>query len=120
MALSNLPSLQRWGGVANGMLAVGLLTSIAGLGSAALAVDTALAEPLCGALKKVLPEVRNFAPVGVQSQLVMSIANIFDYDSKKLGQVQAEIDAVTSANCSKERTAMLALLKMKSLAEALR
>ena len=96
---------------------VGLLTA---LSTPTNAADNSLAVPLCGALTKVLPEVRNFAPVGVQSQLVISIANIFNYDGKKLAQVQDQIDALTAANCPRERTAMLALLKMKSLAEALR
>lgn len=48
----------------------------------------------------------------------MAVAEKFDYDAAKLKQVKAEIDKVTTASCLKDREAMLGILKMKSLAEA--
>ncbi|MEO7254065.1 MAG: hypothetical protein ABIZ64_07475 [Casimicrobium sp.] len=116
----NLRCVQRCGMAAGRLSMVAIVACFTGLSASASAVDNTLAAPLCGALKKVLPEVRNFAPVGVQSQLVMAIANGFDYDGKKLAKVQDQIDEVTSSSCPKERAAMLALLKMKTLAEAVR
>ena len=100
--------------------AVLVVGSLAVHSSAVGAAQSTPSEPLCGVLKKVLPEVRNFAPVGVQSQLVMAIANAFNYDSKKLALVQDQIDEVTTKSCPNERTALLAQLKMKTLAEAVR
>ncbi len=84
------------------------------------AADSALAGPLCGVLKKLLPQVRTYKPEGAQSQLVMAVAEAFDYDASKLRQVKAEIDQVTSASCPKDRESMLGILKMKTLAEAVR
>ena len=116
----NLATAQRCGATAIRILVVAAVALVASLTSPVSAADRSLAEPLCGALKKVLPEVRNFAPVGAQSQLVIAIANAFNSDAKKLARVQDQIDEVTTVSCSKERTAMLALLKIKTLAEAVR
>jgi hypothetical protein len=80
--------------------------------------DSALAAPLCSTLKKLLPEVRTFKPEGARAQLVMAVAELFDYDAVKLRQVQAEIDSATSSTCPKEREAMLGILKMETLSEA--
>jgi hypothetical protein len=80
--------------------------------------DDALAAPLCGALRKLLPEVRTYKPESARAQLVMEIAERFEYDGAKLRRVKAEIDKVTSASCPKEREDMLGILKMKSLADA--
>ena len=80
--------------------------------------QSALAAPLCSTLKKLLPEVRTFKPEGARAQLVMAVAEQFDYDAVKLRQVQAEIDSATSSSCPKEREAMLGILKMETLSEA--
>ncbi|MEO8279805.1 MAG: hypothetical protein ABI564_08945 [Ideonella sp.] len=88
--------------------------------TAASAANSALSGALCEVLKKLLPEVRTYKPEGAQAQLVMTIADKFNYDPAKLQQVQTEIDQATSASCPKEREAYLSVLKMKSLAEAVR
>jgi hypothetical protein len=92
---------------------------ILGVGTAN-AADEHLAEPLCNVLKRLVPEVSAYKPEGAQAQLVMAVAEAFDYDPDKLRQVKVEIDRVTTASCPKERESMLAILKMKSLAEAVR
>ena len=83
------------------------------------AADAALAAPLCGALKKVLPQVRGFKPEGARAQLVMEVAEVFDYDRDKLRRARLEGDAATAASGPKERESMLGITKAKSLAEAL-
>lgn len=82
------------------------------------AAEPALSAPLCGIVKKLLPEVRTYKPEGARAQLVMAIGEKFDYDGTKLRQVKAEIDQATSAGCPKERAGLLDILKMKSLADA--
>jgi hypothetical protein len=82
------------------------------------AADSALSAPLCAVLKKLLPEVRSFKPEGARAQLVMAVAEKFDYDAKTLRQVKAEIDQATTATCPKDREGMLGILRMKSLSEA--
>lgn len=84
----------------------------------ALAADTTLAAPICETLKKLLPEVRTFKPEGARAQLVMALAERFEYDGPKLRRVKTDIDPVTTASCPREREAMLQILKMKSLSEA--
>lgn len=84
----------------------------------AQAAEPALGPPLCAVLKKLLPEVKSYKPEGARAQLVTAVAEKFDYDGKRLRQVRSEIDAATTALCPKEREAMLAIVKMKSLAEA--
>lgn len=96
------------------------LAALLSCAGAAHAVDNALAAPLCNVLQKLIPKVRGFQPVGARAQLVMAVAEAFDYDAKRLQQVQDEIDPVTSAACPKERDGMLAILKMKTLADAVR
>lgn len=81
--------------------------------------QSTLAAPLCSIIKQLLPEVRTYKPEGARAQLVMLVAEKFDYDAVKLRQVRAEIDTVTTASCPKDREAMLAVLKTKSLGEAL-
>jgi hypothetical protein len=85
-----------------------------------LAAGSPLAEPLCAVVKKLLPQVKAYKPEGARAQLVMAVAEKFDYDGVKLRSVQAEIDQATSASCSKERQDLLGILKMKSLSEAVR
>ncbi len=85
------------------------------------AADTsALSTTLCSILKTLEPEVRGYRPEGAQAQLVMKTADAFNYDPEKLREVQDKIDQVTTAGCPKQRQAMLAILKMTSLAEAVR
>lgn len=84
----------------------------------AYAADSSLGMPLCEILKKLVPEVKTFKPEGARAQLVMAMAEKFDYDAAKLKQVKAEIDKVTTASCPKDREAMLGIVKMKSLADA--
>jgi hypothetical protein len=64
--------------------------------------------------------VKSFKPEGARAQLVMAVAEKFDYDAGKLRQVKAEIDQATTATCAKDRAGMLGVLKMSSLAEAVR
>jgi len=80
--------------------------------------DPALAAPICDTLKKLVPEVRTYKPEGARAQLVMALAEKFDYDGAKLRRVKAEIDQAAMASCPKERDAMLAILRMKTLSEA--
>ena len=82
------------------------------------AAESALGAPLCAVLKKLLPEVRSFKPEGARAQLVMAVAEKFDYDAKTLRRVKAEIDQATTATCPKDREGMLDILRMKSLSEA--
>jgi hypothetical protein len=82
------------------------------------AADPALAAPICDTLRKLVPEVRTYKPEGARAQLVMALAEKFDYDGAKLRRVKAEIDQVAIASCPKERETMLSILKMKSLSEA--
>ena len=84
----------------------------------AQAADPALAAPICDTLKKLVPEVRTYKPEGARAQLVMALADKFEYDGAKLRRVKAEIDQVATASCPKEREAMLSILKTKSLSEA--
>jgi len=92
---------------------------LVGPGTARAADDT-LAIPLCGLLKRLVPEVRTYRPEGAQAQLVMAVAEAFDYAAAKLYQVKAEIDQATSASCPQDRASMFTILQMKSLAEAVR
>lgn len=80
--------------------------------------DSSIGTTLCAVLKKLTPEVKTYKPEGARAQLVMAVAEKFDYDAVKLKQVKAEIDKVTTASCPKDREAMLGIVKMKSLAEA--
>lgn len=86
--------------------------------SGAHAADAALGAPLCSILKELLPEVKSYKPEGARAQLVMAVADKFDYDAVKLRQVKAEIDQATMATCPKEREAFLGVLKMPSLSDA--
>jgi hypothetical protein len=82
------------------------------------AADAALATPICETLKKLVPEVRTYKPEGARAQLVMALADKFEYDGARLRRVKAEIDEVATVSCPKEREAMLTILKTKSLSEA--
>ena len=64
-------------------------------------------------------EVREYTPVGVRAQLVMAVAERFDYAPAKLRRLRAEDDKSTIAACPMEHEAMLGVVKMTTLAEAL-
>ena len=98
--------------------ALGLAVAVSCGAEPAHAADAALAAPICESLKKLLPEVKTYKPEGARAQLVMALAEKFQYDGARLRRVKADIDEVTTAGCPKEREAMLAILKMKSLSEA--
>ena len=86
----------------------------------AYATDKNLSTSLCGILKDLTPKVHTYRHEGAQAQLVMATARAFSYDSETLRRVQEEIDRVTTASCPKDREAMLSILKMPSLGEAVR
>lgn len=93
--------------------------ALAQLGAIPLAQAQSVAAGVCPILAKLVPEVRTFKPEGARAQLVMAVAGRFEYDAATLRRVKAEVDAATTASCPKDREAMLGILKMKSLAEAL-
>ena len=93
--------------------------ALAQLGAAPLAQAQSVAAGVCPILAKLVPEVRTFKPEGARAQLVMAVAEKFEYNAATLRRVKAEVDAATTASCPKDREAMLGFLKMKSLAEAL-
>ena len=103
-----------------GIAVVFLISYLAIQPMAGHAADSSLGASLCAVLKKLLPEVKTYKPEGAQSQLVMAVAEKFDYDAAKLSKVKKDIDTDTTASCPKDRQAMLGILKMKSLAEAVR
>ncbi len=104
---------------------IGRFSALALVGSAVLATtltvraQSPVGAALCPIITKLLPEVRTYKPEGARAQLVMAVAEKFDYDAVKLRQVRAEADAGTTASCPKEREAILGIMKTKTLAEAL-
>ena len=78
-----------------------------------------VADGVCAVMVKLLPEVRGYQPEGARAQLVMAVAERYDYDPAKLRRLRAEVDKSTIAACPKEREAMLGVVKMTTLAEAL-
>ncbi|MFT3820278.1 MAG: hypothetical protein QM750_22135 [Rubrivivax sp.] len=95
------------------------LLAVTQLQLASSASAQSVAAAVCPIMVKLLPEVRTFKPEGARAQLVMAVAEKFDYDAATLRKVRAEVDAATAASCPKEREAMLDVLKKKTLAEAL-
>jgi len=95
--------------------AIGL--TLLGLAPAALPDD--VADGVCPVMVKLLPEVRGYQPEGARAQLVMAVAERFDYDPARLRRLRAEVDKSTIAACTTEREAMLGVVKMTTLAEAL-
>lgn len=92
---------------------------VAQLAAASLAQAQSVAVGVCPILAKLVPEVRTFKPEGARAQLVMAVAEKYEYDAATLRKIKAEVDAATTASCPKDREAMLGVLQMKSLAEAL-
>jgi hypothetical protein len=99
-------------------LSLSFVFAMACMCAPAHAADPALAAPICDTLKKLVPEVRTYKPEGARAQLVMALADKFEYDGAKLRRVKADIDLVATTSCPKERDAMLQILKTKSLSEA--
>ena len=89
------------------------------LGLAPAAFADGVADGVCAVMVKLLPEVRGYQPEGARAQLVMAVAERFDYDPAKLRRLRDEVDKSTIAACPKEREAMLGVVKMTTLAEAL-
>jgi hypothetical protein len=79
-----------------------------------------LAQPLCETLRNVLPKVGTYPHPGARGLLISAISEAFEHDPERLMQVQDQIDAVTSVSCPNERDGMLGVLKMKTLAQAVR
>ena len=75
---------------------------------------------LCKVLKELAPKAPQSSAIGTQAQLVMSIASAFDTNAAALQRVSAEIDVVATASCPTARDALLKVLKMQSLQEAVR
>lgn len=100
------------------VVAMLVVVSACASSAAADAAESDLGAPLCGVLTQLLPQVKTYRPEGARAQLVGAIAEQFEYDAVKLRRVRVEIDRVTIARCPKEREALLDVLKMKSLAEA--
>jgi hypothetical protein len=79
-----------------------------------------VAIPLCGVLKDLVPKVQSYTSAGAQVELVLAVAQAFNNDPAKLAQVQQEVDQATSSSCPQDRQRMLTILRMTSLAEAMR
>jgi hypothetical protein len=75
---------------------------------------------LCNVLNELAPKAPQLTSIGTQAQLVMSIASAFDANPAALQWVSAEVDVVAAASCSGARDALLKVLKVKSLQEAVR
>jgi hypothetical protein len=75
---------------------------------------------LCKVLNELAPQAPQLSAIGTQAQLVMAIASAFDANAEALRVVNAEIDAVATASCPAARDALLKVLKMNSLQEAVR
>ena len=90
------------------------------LAAAPPASADAFADKLCAALADVVPRVQGYQPEGVRAQLVMKIADDFEYDPEQLTRVRDEGDTVTTASCPELRTQAIALAGTKTLGEALR
>ena len=96
-----------------------IVAFLAGVESTRAAVSD-LAQPLCDALRSVLPKVGTYPHPGARGLLISAISEAFEHDPERLMKVQDQIDAVTSVNCPSERDGILSVLKMKTLAQAVR
>ncbi|MBC7708612.1 MAG: hypothetical protein H7203_01010 [Rhizobacter sp.] len=79
-----------------------------------------MTEKLCKVLNELAPQAPQLTAVGTQAQLAMSIASAFDVNAVALQQVADEIDIVAAASCPAARDALLKVLKMQSLQQAVR
>lgn len=92
----------------------------AGSAGSALIVATVDAAKICKVLNELAPQAPSLSAIGTQAQLVMAMASAFDANPEALRIVSAEIDAVAIASCAAARDALLKVLKMNSLREAVR
>ena len=102
--------------VAVGVLVIALFSSV----ESTRAGGSDLAQPLCATLRSVLPKVGTYPHPGARGLLIAAISEAFEHDPERLMLVQDQIDVVTSASCPHERDGMLGVLKMKTLAQAVR
>ena len=79
-----------------------------------------VSEKLCTVLNELAPQAPRLSVIGTQAQLVMAIASAFDANAEALRQVTSDIDTVAAASCPAARDALLKVLKMNSLQEAVR
>lgn len=80
----------------------------------------ALGTTLCHILKTVEPTVRPGDPLDAQIKWQEALVKAFtdnEFNRKKMAQVKAEVDKLTSAGCPKERKAMLKHLDADTLGE---
>ncbi len=80
----------------------------------------ALGTTLCHILKTVEPTVRPGDPLDAQIKWQEALVKAFtdnEFNRKKMAQVKAEVDKLTSAECPKERKAMLKHLDADTLGE---
>ena len=87
----------------------------------AFAADEKVSASLCEILKEMnlSPEVKSYLPAGAKAQLVMATSEKFGDSPESFRDAWKSFDAVATERCPKERDAMLAVLKTKTLAEAL-
>jgi hypothetical protein len=75
---------------------------------------------LCKVINELAPQAPQLSAIGTQAQLVMAVASAFDANPEALRQVTSDIDTVAIASCPASREALLKVLKMNSLQEAVR
>lgn len=90
---------------------------VALLPAVASAADTA--ERLCPILKSIAAAGGGM-PEMVQANLVMAVAEAWDYDHDALMAVLDDADAATGAACPQDRAAVLAATGKPTLTEAMR
>ncbi|TKB89797.1 MAG: hypothetical protein E8D40_13990 [Nitrospira sp.] len=80
----------------------------------------AMGTTLCHILKTVESTVRPGDPLDAQTKWQEALVKAFtdnEFNRKKMAQVKAEVDKLTSASCPKERKAMLKHLDADTLGE---
>ena len=82
--------------------------------------DPAMGTTLCHILKTLESTVRPGDPLDAQTKWQEALVKAFtdnEFNRKKMAQVKAEVDKLTSASCPKERKAMLKHLDADTLGE---
>ncbi|THJ16216.1 MAG: hypothetical protein CAF42_013640 [Nitrospira sp. CG24B] len=80
----------------------------------------AMSTTLCHILRTLESTVRPGNPLDAQSKWQEALVKAFtdnEFNRKKMAQVKAEVDKLTSASCPKERKAMLRHLDADTLGE---
>ena len=88
--------------------------------AAAAAQADAMSDKLCPILQKTVTDTAGAIPEFAQAQLVMSVADAYDYDPDALQVVLDQADASTTAACPDARTAVLAAVQKATLTDAMR